>query len=119
MTAGQGFVAVVGAGVAGDGGASGGGHGAVLSAHVRSHVRGRHTTDPAHMPKAHQRCGIGSSGGRCLSLGDYVTVTGPRDGATAAGGANVAFALSAGSRPGCFRAVSAASPPRRAAFSHL
>ncbi|HEX9408794.1 MAG TPA: IS21 family transposase, partial [Methylomirabilota bacterium] len=26
-----------------------------VAAHVRSHLRGRHTTDPAHMPKAHQR----------------------------------------------------------------
>src|SRR6266702_4313534 len=26
-----------------------------IAAHLRSHVRGRHTTDPAHMPKAHQR----------------------------------------------------------------
>jgi len=26
-----------------------------VAAHLRSHVRGRHTTDPAHMPKAHQR----------------------------------------------------------------
>jgi transposase len=26
-----------------------------VAAHVRSQVRGRHTTDPAHMPKAHQR----------------------------------------------------------------
>jgi len=26
-----------------------------VAAHVRSHVRGRHTTEPAHMPKAHQR----------------------------------------------------------------
>ena len=26
-----------------------------MAAHVRSVVRGRHTTDPAHMPKAHQR----------------------------------------------------------------
>jgi len=26
-----------------------------VAAHVRSVVRGRHTTDPAHMPKAHQR----------------------------------------------------------------
>jgi transposase len=26
-----------------------------VAAHVRRHVRGRHTTDPAHMPKAHQR----------------------------------------------------------------
>ncbi len=26
-----------------------------VAAHVRSDVRGRHTTDPAHMPKAHQR----------------------------------------------------------------
>jgi transposase len=26
-----------------------------MAAHVRSFVRGRHTTDPAHMPKAHQR----------------------------------------------------------------
>ena len=25
-----------------------------VAAHVRSHLRGRHTTDPAHMPKAHQ-----------------------------------------------------------------
>ncbi len=26
-----------------------------VAVHVRSHGRGRHTTDPAHMPKAHQR----------------------------------------------------------------
>lgn len=26
-----------------------------IASHVRSHVRGGHTTDPAHMPKAHQR----------------------------------------------------------------
>jgi transposase len=26
-----------------------------VAAHLRSHVRGRHTTDSAHMPKAHQR----------------------------------------------------------------
>jgi DNA replication protein DnaC len=26
-----------------------------VATHVRSHLRGRHTTDPAHMPKAHQR----------------------------------------------------------------
>ena len=26
-----------------------------VAAHLRSHVRGRHTTDAAHMPKAHQR----------------------------------------------------------------
>jgi len=26
-----------------------------VSAHVRRDVRGRHTTDPAHMPKAHQQ----------------------------------------------------------------
>jgi len=26
-----------------------------VAAHVRDHVRGRHTTEPAHMPKAHQR----------------------------------------------------------------
>jgi len=26
-----------------------------VAAHVRSHLRGRHTTDPAHMPKAHQQ----------------------------------------------------------------
>jgi transposase len=25
-----------------------------VATHVRSHLRGRHTTDPAHMPKAHQ-----------------------------------------------------------------
>jgi transposase len=25
-----------------------------VAAHVRNHLRGRHTTDPAHMPKAHQ-----------------------------------------------------------------
>jgi transposase len=30
-------------------------HGQRVAAHVRSYVRGRHTTDPAHMPKAHQR----------------------------------------------------------------
>ena len=32
------------------------------------------------------RCGIGSWAGRCLSLAPYVTLTGPTDGATAAGG---------------------------------
>jgi transposase/DNA replication protein DnaC len=26
-----------------------------VAVHVRSHLHGRHTTDPAHMPKAHQR----------------------------------------------------------------
>ena len=26
-----------------------------IAAHARSHLRGRHTTDPAHMPKAHQQ----------------------------------------------------------------
>ena len=26
-----------------------------IASHVRQHVRGRHTTDPAHMPKAHQK----------------------------------------------------------------
>jgi transposase len=26
-----------------------------VAAHIRSHVRGRHTTDAAHMPKAHQK----------------------------------------------------------------
>jgi hypothetical protein len=33
-----------------------------------------------------RRCGIGSWGGRCPSLADYVTGTGPTDGTTAAGG---------------------------------
>src|SRR5262249_18717172 len=30
-------------------------HGQRIAAHARSPLRGRHTTDPAHMPKAHQR----------------------------------------------------------------
>jgi transposase len=30
-------------------------HGQRVAAHARSSLRGRHTTDPAHMPKAHQR----------------------------------------------------------------
>jgi hypothetical protein len=34
----------------------------------------------------HQRCGVGSWGGRCLSLGDYVTGMGATSGVTAAGG---------------------------------
>lgn len=29
-------------------------HGQRVAAHLRSHARGQHTTDPAHMPKAHQ-----------------------------------------------------------------
>ncbi len=28
-------------------------HGQRVAAHLRSHARGQHTTDPAHMPKAH------------------------------------------------------------------
>src|SRR5262245_5773512 len=35
---------------------------------------------------AHVRCGIGSWGGRCLSLGGYVAATGTRRGATVTGG---------------------------------
>jgi len=41
------------------------------------------------------RCGIGSWGGQCLSMGDYVMVTRPTDGATAAPppeGVNVDYA---------------------------
>jgi hypothetical protein len=36
--------------------------------------------------EAVMRCGIGSSGGQRLSLAPYVTVTGPVDRVTAAGG---------------------------------
>jgi transposase len=30
-------------------------HGKRIASHVRSHVRGKHTTNPVHMPKAHQK----------------------------------------------------------------
>ena len=38
------------------------------------------------------RCGSGSWGGRCLSLGDYVTGMGPQEGRPLAEGASVAYA---------------------------
>jgi len=41
-----------------------------VAVHVRSHGRGRHTTDPAHMPKAHQPSTLARSGPPTLSRSD-------------------------------------------------